>query len=186
MVAINKKAISKITERILADKNVSFPIDFSELLDKYENIDLFMTDAKVLWRDDVSWLVKKKEWRFEIYLYKDQPKTRLAFTFCHELGHIVLKHLENREMLVDQLHRKNNTHEARFFWWLTNEIDDEAIDEMEKEANYFATSLLMPEDEIKKMRLNTNKNIEKMSKHFKVSRESMSYRLIELKLFDLY
>jgi Zn-dependent peptidase ImmA (M78 family) len=40
---------------------------------------------------------------------KDQPKTRMIFTFAHELGHIILDHFKETDVLIDELHRDNET-----------------------------------------------------------------------------
>ena len=58
---------------------------------------------------------------------------REIFTLAHEIGHIVL-HLENVDSFIDDA--------------IT--IADRSADEKEKEANYFASCLLMPEDEVDK------------------------------------
>lgn len=58
---------------------------------------------------------------------------REIFTLAHELGHAVL-HLENVKSFVDD----------------TITISGRSTDQKEQEANYFASCLLMPEDEVNK------------------------------------
>lgn len=59
---------------------------------------------------------------------------RLNFTIAHELGHYALKH---------------SLHESAFFCSEDSIIEDGGTaSAMEREANYFATCLLMPEDKV--------------------------------------
>jgi Zn-dependent peptidase ImmA (M78 family) len=51
--------------------------------------------------------------------------------------------------------------------------------EQEFEANYFASCLLMPKKEVEKQRQKT-KSISELAKFFKVSEESMGYRIADL------
>lgn len=61
---------------------------------------------------------------------------RRNFTIAHELGHYFLKHLEKQNI----------------FYCMSDEILEESIQtsQIEQEANYFATCLLMPEEKIAK------------------------------------
>jgi Zn-dependent peptidase ImmA (M78 family) len=95
------------------------------------------------------------------YLNKAKPIPRQRFTLAHELGHIFLKH-SKRDFY--------NAEESR-------EIGDEETDHakppQEKEADAFASELLIPNDKLKQYEADIN-NIDKLSSIFQVSKEAMT------------
>ena len=58
--------------------------------------------------------------------------SREIFTLAHEIGHVILHMGSNVSFIDDSV-----------------TISDRSTDEMEKEANYFAACLLMPEDRVR-------------------------------------
>ena len=76
---------------------------------------------------------------------------RQRFTIAHELGHYAL-HASNNSDFVDRNFFRNNDSSP-----------------MEREANRFASELLMPEQEFRESVKNLAGDIEALSKHFKVS-----------------
>lgn len=94
------------------------------------------------------------------YLNKAKPIPRQRFTLAHELGHIFLKH-SKRDFY--------NAEESR-------EIGDEETDQakppQEKEADAFASELLVPNDKLKQHEADIN-NIDKLSSIFQVSKQAM-------------
>ena len=108
---------------------------------RYGIIDLFKECEKLGYKllryplgenADLGFVMKKDN---DIVVFTN-TSTRLAreiFTLAHEIGHIVL-HLENVNSFIDD----------------TITIAGRSTDEKEQEANYFASCLLMPEDEVNK------------------------------------
>lgn len=87
---------------------------------------------------------------------------RYRFTLAHELGHILLGHLDTGRMLS----RKNSNE-----LWI--------YEKAEKDANKFAAELLMPKDKVLEQ-IETNDDIntiEDLAFKFDVSRAAMSIRL---------
>ncbi|MBS1611804.1 MAG: ImmA/IrrE family metallo-endopeptidase [Bacteroidetes bacterium] len=101
----------------------------------------------------------------KIYVSKDNPYNRTAFTIAHELGHHVL-HNKGEEVL----YRRN-----------TDFGEVNAQDEAE--ANWFAAALLMPKDKIFHL-WSITQNLEKMATIFGVSSSAMFWRLKNLKLIS--
>lgn len=77
--------------------------------------------------------VLQKDSDMVIFTNTSSRLAREIFTLAHEIGHIVL-HMENSSSFIDD----NTT------------ISSRSTDEKEKEANYFASCLLMPGDKIDK------------------------------------
>lgn len=97
----------------------------------------------------------------KIYLNeKDSPQRRL-FTAAHEIAHVRLhpndNHIDYRNLL--------NSHEIK-----------------ERESNFFAACLLMPEDDFKKRWHKCNGDIADLSYFFGASKAAISYRAEELGL----
>lgn len=164
----------KIVNKFIKDKWVSYPLSFNDLVKKLKNVNVYLTKWKEL--DWISWFVKKSWKLFQIYLNEDQTKERMAFTLAHELWHIYLWHLEETDIFVDKAYRKNN---VQIFWW----YEESQHSNYEKEANHFASCLLMPKEEVIKM-LKTTKDISVLANYFKVSIEAMWYRITKLNLFN--
>lgn len=100
-----------------------------------------------------------------IYVAHDDAYTRKAFTIAHELGHFILHRDKQREI---------------FYRMDIARISEEERDE-DQQANWFAASLLMPENLIKKYWAIT-KDVDKLSAIFGTSPASVYYRLKNLGL----
>jgi Zn-dependent peptidase ImmA (M78 family) len=112
--------------------------------------------------DDVTMLVKY-----------DDPPFRKRFTIAHELGHHFLHLLQGGEY-VDK--------EANLFrQQLGDEPEIIPSRRQEIQANMFASSLLMPDDEVRRY-WKERPSIEELAKIFKVSNEAMGYRVASLGL----
>ncbi|MBE5868013.1 MAG: ImmA/IrrE family metallo-endopeptidase [Lachnospiraceae bacterium] len=108
---------------------------------RYGIIDLFMDCGRLGYKllryplgdnADLGFVIKKDS-DTVIFTNTCNRLAREIFTLAHEIGHIVL-HMENSEPFVDD----------------TITISGRSTDEKELEANYFASCLLMPEDEVDK------------------------------------
>lgn len=78
------------------------------------------------------------------------------------------------------MHRVNNNQEL---WGVYENGIDNTLITQEKEANYFASCLLMPKDEVTKQWKKT-KSISELANFFNVSEESMWYRISNLWLLN--
>ncbi len=107
--------------------------------------------------------VLKREGRV-IGINKSHHPLRQRFSIGHELGHYLLGHeIEpNQKDIVDENFNENNT--------------------IEREANLFASFLLMPEKWIKESVEKNGVDIEKLARKFEVSEQAMTIRLLELRL----
>lgn len=154
--------------------DINYPIKVNDILhtvrEKYwYSIELYEYDfPDSEWF--VSWMTKKKDGKYHIILNPNQAIWRYRFTAMHELGHVVLWHLESNNMLVNFAYRKSSqyTYDNR---------------QLEVEANRFSAEILMPELEVKKQLMLLDK-IEDMAIYFWVSEQAMYVRLSVLWLLD--
>jgi Zn-dependent peptidase ImmA (M78 family) len=111
-------------------------------------------------------LLKEPQEDPTILLNQQDSRNRRRFTCAHELGHYVRRSAEANEYArVDLRDRRSSTGE----------------DPEEVYANEFAACLLMPEDEVKNLHELGLDDLE-MALRFKVSREAMKFRLVNLGL----
>lgn len=114
--------------------------------------------------DTVSGVLKIQ--RKVIGINKKHHLVRRRFSIAHELGHFLLCHEmnENGEFIDEDFGKPIS---------------------LEREANLFASFLLMPKEWIKKgigkNRID-DKTIKKLSREFKVSEQALTVRLLELNL----
>jgi len=100
-----------------------------------------------------------------IYYNLHDNVRRQLFTIAHELGHIVLhKNLGN---IVDYREHSVSLETTK----------------IEKEANYFASEILMPQNDFKKLYRQLRGNLELLSDHFGTSLLVTSIRAKALRLF---
>lgn len=113
----------------------------------------------------------------------DHHPNRRRFTIGHELAHHFLNHEGEREHL-----------DWQFTVLRRDGKSSEATDEVEIEANFFAASLLMPKEFVRKdvaqlARFNgeaalSDDDIQSLARRYEVSKLAMTYRLISLGLID--
>ncbi|MBA4300486.1 MAG: hypothetical protein C0433_10355 [Cyclobacterium sp.] len=121
---------------------------------------------------EISGLLVIKDGRASIGLESEQGKERMRFTIAHELGHYIL-HRNLKSTFVDEVFARSGT-----------------SSQLEREANVFAASLLMP----KELLINAiehrgwsrigDDQIAELAKLFNVSGVSMTYRLVNLKIIE--
>lgn len=151
---------SGVLENVFGNfSNIKLPISLSSIIDKYN-----LTLRTGQFEDkNVSGVFSRTD--HEIYVADDESPNRKAFTVAHELGHYFLHEDKDTDVFLrEQI--LNLTEESR---------------ENEKEANWFAASLLMPEKLIEKYYLLT-KDIDVLSTLFGVSPTAVYYRLKNLHL----
>ncbi len=112
--------------------------------------------------DSISGVLKKE--RNVIGVNKKHHPVRQRFTIAHELGHFLLGHDIGNE----------------------NDVVDDDFDKpipKEKEANLFASYILMPEDSVKAEVKKINSiDLKHLAKTFNVSEQAMTIRLLNLNL----
>lgn len=136
--------------------------------------------AQVVYRPfegEVSGMVYRTRDEKLIGVNSSHPPNRQRFTVAHEIGHLVLH--RGTKVFVD-------TFEGRINW------RDGASAREESEANAFAAELLMPaalvtkevEHALQDESLSPAGLITSMARAFRVSKESMRYRLENLGMLD--
>jgi Zn-dependent peptidase ImmA (M78 family) len=116
--------------------------------------------------DTLGALVKQPGQDPTILLNENDSPNRKRFTCAHEIGHFVRRSEEESEYTrID----------------LRNSLSATGEDEDEVYANEFAACLLMPEDEVRRLKRGGFSDLE-MAIRFGVSRAAMQYRLKNLNL----
>jgi Zn-dependent peptidase ImmA (M78 family) len=157
--------IEQITSQIVSKLNLSIPINVEDIA-KSLSVQIKKTPSK----DFSGLLFRKNEVAF-MAINNEESLVRQRFTIAHELGHFFLH--EDKNTFIEFRNREGNIIKNR----------------KEREANQFAASLLMPraflEKDIKCLPTNSisETEINYLSQRYKVSEESMTYRLINLHLF---
>jgi Zn-dependent peptidase ImmA (M78 family) len=94
---------------------------------------------------------------------KNNPKVRRRFTVAHELGHFLLEHALRKE--TDIIDEGSNQHVLE-----------------EREANSFASQILMPEEMVRKEVGSKTINLKELASKFDVSEQAITIRLLMLNL----
>lgn len=114
---------------------------------------------------DISGMVVCNDKEKSIYINKDDYSRRKRFTIAHEIGHILLHHIDNDEYFVD--YRNKSTYDAKEF-----------------EADNFAAALLMPR-EISIANWQKTQDIDDFANLMQVSKAAAAIRLMNLGLIQL-
>lgn len=145
--------VEKLANNLLA--SVSFdspPVPLDDIVNK-----IGLKKVEFDFANELSGVLKPE--RKIIGINKKNSPARKRFTIAHELGHYILGH---------------------------DEIDfvDDKFDRplpKEREANLFASMLLMPASLVKKY-FNDSQDIERLAAKFEVSEQAITIRLLELNL----
>jgi len=167
--------ISKEAEKLLGELALKFmPIDL-EAVAKKLGINLVFDNLE----DDISGFIKSEDNEAICVINKRQHANRQRFTIAHEIGHFIL-HCQGKDgFYIDkgfQFRRDGNS--------ATGVYDKEI------EANNYAAGLLMPEELVKEEfqkisnEFDSYVHIPLLAKKFKVSKQAMTFRLINLKLIS--
>lgn len=160
---------------ILAKKNLAaLPIDIEQI-----SRSIGLNVVEYPFQEDISGVLVINEKGATIGYNANESSVRRRFSIAHELGHFILHSEKNATgMFMDRLlFRKNIT---------TYSTKEESI---EREANFFAANLLMPEElvvsEVNKLNPNRDddENIKLLAKKFDVSVSAMTYRLVNLGMY---
>lgn len=153
-----KKAIEVTANNLLKglDDPTKVPIDLNLIAKSIGlNVEYFP------FPDEISGLLKKEVG--VIGINENQHPRRQRFTLAHEIGHYILGHniIDNRDLIDD--------------------TDTDTSSVTEREANYFASTLLMPASLVKQ-EAKKEMNIKSLSESFGVSEQAMTIRILELGL----
>jgi len=127
--------------------------------------------------DDISGLLSIENGKGTIGFNNAESKVRKRFTIAHELGHFEL-HKELSNLFIDK----------QFIYRSKNSGNTPIKQKMEKEANDFASAILMPTEFVKKevdkikIDLGNEEAIKELAKIFDVSTTAMYYRISSLGL----
>ncbi|TGK79250.1 ImmA/IrrE family metallo-endopeptidase [Leptospira bourretii] len=161
--SINAEEISNPSElRILAKKNnISlFPFDIEALAYKL-GIQILREDGE----DDFSGCIEKRfDDRYYISVNKYHNIRRQRFTIAHELGHYILHRNKLNEIGRETILMREPT----------------ALSKIEREANDFASELLIPKETLDAQMQSGMIKIEDLADFFNVSVPAMKYRAINL------
>ncbi len=128
-MALRRKKIESIIEKLLEAYEITeAPVPVA-MVAKAKGARIFYRDLE----DDVSGFLYRDKSQTVIGINTHHPAVRQNFTAAHELAHLLLH--EQEKLHVD--------HSFRFR--LRDEVSSQGTEEDEREANYFAASLLMPE-----------------------------------------
>jgi Zn-dependent peptidase ImmA (M78 family) len=167
---INQKTIEKETSSLLKETSLlSAPIDLHELA-KHLGLTIIESDPE---DNELSGALIRDETP-KALINSTHHENRKRFTLAHEIGHFMLHHGE--DSFVDSSDKK----QIKVLFRLNHPQNSN----IEKEANFFAASLLMPlellQKEIDQFEGEKDDLISKLSNKFKVSNEAMGYRLLNL------
>lgn len=161
------KIIEEKVEKLITQLNISSgPVLVEEIALK-SNVQIKQAVSK-----DFSGLLFRKDGIAYMAISSNESPVRQRFTIAHELGHFFL-------------HPQKDT----FIEYRDNKYKKKVVRSTEeKEANFFAASLLMPkkfiEVDIKNIpdKIVSENDIKNLAQKYKVSEEAMTYRLINLHL----
>jgi Zn-dependent peptidase ImmA (M78 family) len=129
-MAIRRRRIHALVEELLAENKITeAPVSVSRIA-KAKGARIFVKSLE----GDLSGFLYRDNSNAVIGVNTKHSKTRQNFTIAHELGHLLLH--DQEKLHVD--------HEFRVR--LRNDVSSQGTDEAEREANFFAASLLMPKE----------------------------------------
>ena len=169
MATLTKQRQTEIDEhinRIRLQTGMSYPDN--SLLDIARAMGVQVFEIDLSEQPDVSGVIQYKNDEGTpkpvLFINRDHPTERKAFTLAHELGHFVL-HPHADKFRVDRFDYSQPTAES---------IE-------ETEANYFAASLLVPKDRLEQIQKVSKGDIAFTAKYFGVSKPVIENRLSWLK-----
>lgn len=155
---------TKQAKKILAKySKLDEPTDLIKIADKL-NIEIVPFPFS---DDGISGVFFKKNKRLFLGVKEDDHEHRKRFTIAHEIGHYIL-HAE------DILHYdKQEAYPEEVFYRASGSLPTSD----EREANFFAAELLMPEESVAKCIDKGMDTVENLASFFNVSNQAMTIRL---------
>ena len=139
-MAIQRRKIQTIVGKLLAENGIKgAPVPVMRIA-KACGVRIVLDSLE----GDLSGFLYRKNKQAVIGVNTHHSQTRQHFTIAHELGHFLLHDQE------EQLHVDHEFRVRRVPVRLRNDVSSQGTDETEREANYFAASLLMPEKFLEK------------------------------------
>jgi Zn-dependent peptidase ImmA (M78 family) len=127
-MAIRRRKIESMIEELLATYHITEAPVPVEIIAKAKGARIFYQSLE----DDVSGFLYRDKAQAVIGVNTHHAPVRQNFTTAHELGHLLLHDQE-------QLHIDHG-----FRLRLRDDVSSQGTDEAEREANFFAASILMP------------------------------------------
>lgn len=157
--------LKNLSNRLHEKYSLTLPVDINFVARKFADLRFHSIPHNI---DGICIGLKKIGKRPKIIINTNSHQNRIRFTIAHEIGHIVIPwHVGT---VIDHIEYYHN--------------DSSYVDyENEKEANFFASNLLMPEDWMKSflgMKNNLAKITETISIKAKVSYLAAAFRFISL------
>jgi Zn-dependent peptidase ImmA (M78 family) len=132
-MAIRRRKIEALVQQLLANHQIiEAPVPVEQLA-KAHGARIFYQALE----DDMSGFLYRDKEQVVIGVNTHHAPVRQNFTTAHEFGHLLLH--EQEQLHVDRAFRVR----------LRDDVSSQGIDDAEREANFFAASLLMPRDFIK-------------------------------------
>ena len=171
----SRQEIEQVVSQILTKHRILSPPIPIEAIAVGENLPVVESP----FGSDISGALIRSNGFTGIAVNGSQHPNRKRFTVAHELAHHVLEHLGEQDHL-----------DWKFTILRRDEKSSDASDTREMEANFFAASLLMPRELLKKdlqQRISANgeadlqpRDIQALAKRYQVSETAMKYRLMNL------
>jgi len=170
-MAIRRRKIQTLIESLLAENGITeAPVPVSQIA-KAKGARIFVDSLQ----GDLSGFLYRDKEKVVIGVNSHHAKARMNFTIAHELGHLLLH--DQEPLHVD--------HDFRVR--LRDDESSKGIDEAEREANFFAASLLMPKHFIEKDLEETDdidflddKFLQELARKYGVSTQALVNRLKNL------
>ncbi|MBP9690991.1 ImmA/IrrE family metallo-endopeptidase [Candidatus Woesebacteria bacterium] len=158
----DQQRIDAMIENLRMKTGLSFPE--GNLVELAKSLGVEVYESKFIKHDSIDGFLeypKKSTDTPKIYLNKNRPSERKKFTLAHEIGHYLLHHDTKGKYRIDGMDYSQNDDETR----------------EETEANYFAASLLVPEEKLRSFLQFAKGNIELAAKYFGVSKPVIENRI---------
>lgn len=169
---INLNKLKSLANKIFEDNSGEIPVNVEQIA-KNNEISIEYMEFKSNKLDGLLVFYSGKSKIFlNSNIVKNSSYYRTRFTIAHELGHYFID--EHRQHIIDK---------GSIF----SETEYQSSDEMEKEADFFASCLLMPDEEFKSHCLEpfSPKLIFDLSEIFNVSRIATLFRYFKLNMHPM-
>lgn len=163
ITSADRKGVQEVITELTSNGLWSIPLNIEAAL-KYYGMRIFYEDM-----GDLSGYLEKRStgWIAGVNTYQSEQRQR--FTLAHELGHFCLHN-----------HLISGSHKEKIFF------RSAVTDHMEKEANEFASDLLIPKVALLEQIRSGNNKLSNLASYFNVSLDAMRYKAFRLKLISEY